>query len=559
MMYKLTSKSVHFALSVGWLLGAAAVAQAQNPVTFQVDMTVQISNGAFIPGASIAYARGEFSGWAAVFPLTNNPSGPNTNLYTGTTNITGAAATDEPYKFYIDTGDKWENPASTGGGDRHFTLAGGAQTLPVVYFDDLPPVVPTNNVTFQVDMTLQVSLGNFSSPSNTVYAQGDFQDPPWTPTFVLTNNPAGANTNLFSGTYPVAAPVGSLRQYKFYYNPGDRWEQLTGGGNRQFTIAGGNQTLLPVYFEDKQPGNAVTNQVTFQVDLSAPILQGSFTPGVDTVEVRGAFNSWVGGAQYQLTNNPSGSNTNLYSGVFTLSDAPGAAEPYKYVIPPNNWEQPTSTGGGNRSFNLLSTNGPEVLPVVYFSDISPSDLLSADTYVTFSVNMTNAVGTDAHAFDPLADTVYMNGDFLNWLPWNSGSLAPYQLTNDGSSQIYSITLLVPRGNPIALKYKYSINGADNEAASGNNRVRFVRTVGNYTMPPDKFATMTVESSSINLQISASTPGHVLVSWPGSPGIRLQTRASLGNGTWEDHPETDGLSSTNWPATDASLFFRLVKP
>jgi hypothetical protein len=268
-----------------------------------------------------------------------------------------------------------------------------------------------------------------------------------------------------------------------------------------------------------------------------------------------------------LTNDPAASNPNIYSGVWTFSDAPGTAEQYKFCIPPSGWEQPTSTGGNNRSFNLAAANGPLVLPVLFFSDLNVDDLLSTDTLVTFSVSMTNAVGTDSHVFDPTTDGVYMNGYFLGqlsggsagWLSWSQAGLAAYQLTNASPSLVYSITLDMPKGDSLALTYKYSINGSDNEAASGSNHVRYVRAVGQYALPLDQFGQPYVEPSFGNLKASLSTPGHVLVSWLGRPGVHLQTLSSLGSGAWQDHPETDGLMSTNWPAASGSLFFRLIKP
>jgi len=556
------SNGIRLGLGAGILLGAGLVARADTLVTFQVDMTAQVNLGNFSLATSSVSARGSFNGWGTLV-LTNDASGSNPNLFAGT-----ADDTADPnggtlnYKFYYDPGAVWESPASTGGNNRTASLV-----LPVVYFDDLSPATPTNNVTFQVDMTQQVFLGNFDPLSGSVYCPGAFDG--WVATsFLLTNNPSGSNTNLYTGTYPVVAAAGTTEQYKFYYDPGAVWESpaSTAGGNRSFTVAGGDQTLPVVYFNDKAPGvQPVTNDVTFQVDMSAQILSGQFAPDVTTVECRGSFQGWSGG--FTLTNDPAASNTNIYSGVYTISDAPGTPVQYKFMMPPSGWESPISTGGGNRSFNLPTTNGPLVLPVVFFGDLNVDDLLPADTLVTFSVSMTNAVGTDAHAFDPTVDAVYMNGDFMGllsggsagWLPWTPGNLAAYQLTNDGNSQVYSITLLMPKGNSLALTYKYSINGFDNEAASGLNHFRYVRTVGQYTLPLDQFGNQYIEPSFGNLNASPSTLGQVLVSWLGRPGVHLQTRSSLSAGAWQDHAETDGLMSTNWPATGGSLFFRLTKP
>jgi hypothetical protein len=209
----------------------------------------------------------------------------------------------------------------------------------------------------------------------------------------------------------------------------------------------------------------------------------------------------------------------------------------------------------NRTMTIVSGTA-QTLPAVYFSNVQPNDLLPADTTVTFRVNMTNAVGTDSHAFDPSAgDAVYINGvpSFVGW----DVSLPVLSNTPVGSTN-YSVDILVPKGSPVMLTYKYGINGIDDEAAANNNHVRYVRQTGTYVMPLDKFGTQTVEPSFGNLQASSSTAGHVLISWLGRPGVHLQTKSSL-SGSWTDHPETDGLSSTNWPSAGGPQFFRLIKP
>ena len=200
----------------------------------------------------------------------------------------------------------------------------------------------------------------------------------------------------------------------------------------------------------------------------------------------------------------------------------------------------------------------QTLPAVYFSDLGRSDVLAADTSVTFTVNMTNAVGTDAVHFDPAVNSVYMNGDFLGW--WSWGSPPPqYQLSRIGASRIYSLTLLIPKGTPVELTYKYGIDGADDEAAFKVNNIRYVRTTGPYVLPLDTFGSQYAEPSFGDLNARPATNSHVLISWLGRPGVHLQTTSNLVNAVWQDRPETDSFSSTNWPVGSSRLFFRLIKP
>jgi hypothetical protein len=320
--------------------------------------------------------------------------------------------------------------------------------------------------------------------------------------------------------------------------------------------------------------------------MSAQALIGAFADGMP-IDVRGGFNNWTGGAN-PLTNNPAASNTNIYSTVIEIIDGVGATEQYKFTYTGGNglnWDNPAPpTIGGNRFFyqpNATTT----VLPVVFFSDQPLNDLLLEDTPVIFTVDMNGAVGTDAHAFEPSTDTVFINGQFANWYAWWGGANpvpAPpqYQLTEDPfGSGIYSNTIVVPKGTPVAFEYKYGIGvgGApgpnDNEAGFGQNRRRTVRATatGSYTMPRDRFGNTYVEPNFGNLSVGALSGGSVPVTWLGRPGVHLQSRNSLSSGSWQDLYVTDGtnwttgssstngfVSRTNWPAS-GNTYFRLVKP
>ena len=58
--------------------------------------------------------------------------------------------------------------------------------------------------------------------------------------------------------------------------------------------------------------------------------------------------------------------------------------------------------------------------------------------------------------DPSFDTVYLNGDFFGWWAWGYFPPSQYQLFPVGTSEVYTNTFLIPKGNPVALTYKYAI-------------------------------------------------------------------------------------------------------
>ena len=218
MNFNMKTNSMRYGLGAGLLLCTAVAASAagNSLVTFSVDLTGQIQKGAFTPGTSHVFARGTFNGWSTgayydgsgSSQLTNNPGavGLGQNVYTGTfadTNDSNGSTLQ--YKYYIDTGSLWENDVA----NRTFglpTANGGHLALPTYYFDDqvptnLPPV--TNSITFQVDLTQQITLGNFTPGTDNVFARGTFNNwgnSPQVP-FPLTNNPAAANTNLYTGVF----------------------------------------------------------------------------------------------------------------------------------------------------------------------------------------------------------------------------------------------------------------------------------------------------------------------------------------------------------------------
>lgn len=580
--HMIISKRLLRGLAMGLSLGVALTAGANSIVTFQVDM----STATFDPGTQTVAVHGSFNGWAA-FPLTNNPSGPNPLVYSGTTNLP-FNGTVQQFKYTIEPGAAYETTRLGGTRNRLFTLpatSGESLTLPLAYYNDAPPADVTVPVTFRVNMAQQINTGAFNPLTSSVYARGWFNG--WSadasslatndPSILTTNSNGLVTSNVYVVTYDVLAAPGQTIRYKYFFNNGaDNWESPTPGtgdpqdnnNNRFFNLEETAQTLPIIYFNDAPYAPVANNAVTFQVDMTAQVLKGAFDPTTGTVEVRGSFNGW-GTPLILCTNDTAAANPNLYTAVVPITDGVGATKQFKFwssVSENSGWE----TMADNRTFKIVSGTA-QTLPVVFFSNVNPGDLLPADTLVTFTVNMTNAVGTDTYIFNPGAgDGVYINGvPPGGWLGWDTA--LPQLSNNPVGSGVYSIELLIPKGSPTRIAYKYAINGADNEAASGSDHVRYVRTAGTYTMPMDKFGTQWGETSFGQLSVGPATGGYVPVSWLGLPGVHLQTASDVG-GTWQDLMNTDGtswstgsmsldgfVSVTNYPTSSAKMFMRLVKP
>ena len=607
------------------LLGAPVFADTL--ISFQCDMSYQVQAGFFTNGVSLVYARGTFNtygagAYAPGFLLTNNSGGANPNLYSGTFDDTlDTNGAQMQYKFYS-PGISASAPAASGyettatyNDNRVAVLpSGGGQqalALPVQFFGDQGPnlslpQITVGNAWFQVDMSQAIALGIFDPVNDTVQVNGSlgsgnnfgFGQGNTPSGNILTNDPSILRTNQFglvtSNVYvgflanPIAASPGQNAQYKFiiqptakYESPGNVNGDAQNSHNRFFFLS--TLTTNPIVFFSDQPYAPIaTNQIKFSVDMSVQAWSGQM--GSQQVRLSGDFNNYDTSGINTCTNNLSAANTNIYYGMVTITNGVGATTEFKFGYVNGAWENnpsvtypgnPSVIGGNqNREFVMPNVSGTTlVLPTVYFDDVSTYSVLPSPPstrYVTFSVSMTNAVGTDSHVFNPNTDSVYLNGvDVTTSLgsyrfdPWTNSPagnpLGNFLLTNSPSgSEVYTITVPIPAGYPVMLSYQYSINGNQDEA-NGVNHVRYVRSDGNYVLPLDTFGSMVQEASFGNLAAGSVSGGKVPITWLGRPGVHLQVATDLIHGPWLDLPATADLSATNYPVGVPKSFFRLVNP
>jgi hypothetical protein len=629
----LTSVWVVFLLCMAGIV----TVQASTTIIFSVDMATNLANSSFNPpppagtGTDTIDVRGAFNGWAPLLLVQEGSSTVWTNSATDNT-----LGTTFDYKFYLNG-----NGETTACYDNRTALLpstdGTTLVLPTHYYGDVGPGV-TINVKFQVDMTEEIQLGHFHPLSgDTLVAAGSFDGWSTAPgaNFTLTNDPTIVVTNnslVESNVYTVTAPitqcsslpglpaVNSSQDFKYVEMPAGNWENSSSAdsndnGNRWFSETG-NLTLPVVSFSDLAFTPNAT--VTLNVDMSGAIkYDTNYVP--NSVVVWGTFNGWANGVP--MTNNPA-PNTNIFSAVMTMPERTANIIQVRYtnsVVAANNPSSPwvfdflddaVFNNNARRTVTLPVTGTPLTtnMPAFYFLDLAPDDYLSVATPVLFSVNMAGAVQTNGTPFSPGSDSVYINGMFANgggtlypqtWYTWAGGinpvSAPPgYQMMQEGSSTIYTNTIVMPAGTPVALSYQYgidpgSVNGGplENEAPPGANHFRVVRsTVGSYSLPVDTFTNQPYMEPLFapgnidgfmgtlaggNLSVGRPMGGVTPVSWLGRPGAHLQSAASI-TGPWTDVSATDGNSSangvntsnglmsvTNWPTVGGAAFFRLVKP
>lgn len=345
-----------------FLLFAAGIITAQassSIVTFSVDMSTNIANGTFVPGTDQVSVGGSFNGWAGP-GLVLVQEGSST-IYTNTANDT-SDANGNPiwYKFYNNdpSVNGFEN---TSDGDNRVAIlpatSGASLVLPTPFYADSGAVV-SNNVSFQIDMSQQVVLGNFNPATDTMTVNGSFNG--WgTTAFALTNNPAIMVTNEPSGTITSNVWVGTFMvggspwqdfEYKYviqpagsYEGPGAANNDTQQNNNRFFAFNPTMPYSTPSVFFSDAPF-APLSQVTFSVDMSAQLYYGNWAPS-DGVFCQGINGDWNNDTVNTMTNNPIASNTNIYYVTYSLGQ--GSGNGYKFTYNGESgtvYENPTSTG-----------------------------------------------------------------------------------------------------------------------------------------------------------------------------------------------------------------------
>lgn len=217
-------------------------------VNFSVDMNVQIFKQVFDPATQGVEVRGSFNSWSGgAGTLTDQD---NDGIYTGTFAVDGAANAEIQYKFHtIGTGAAgFESSA-----DRSLLLAleGQDQNAQVAFFDDL---AESRQVTLQVDMAVQQTLGTFNPSTDAVFVAGTFNG--WSSS--STQMDATANGLVYAATVFIDGPV-SAAEYKFNIGGTDiGYESIANRTIDPFSVGGSlSLSVLPaVFFNNDQGGSS---------------------------------------------------------------------------------------------------------------------------------------------------------------------------------------------------------------------------------------------------------------------------------------------------------------
>lgn len=400
---------------------------------------------------------------------------------------------------------------------------------------------PAVNVTFRVNMGVQIAMGQFNPNDDLVTVGATFNS--WSPSaFQLTRNLA--EPDIWEGT--VDLPAGSWPNYKFImqrFGIGSVWE-LNGVGpngsqNRWFQVPATDTVLATVHF------NNVTNvilhhaPITFQVDMSVPIATGAFDPNGGTLTVSGdVLDNWANLGTHPLAATPT--NAALWTGTFPVTNNTGNTVSYKFVMN-GVWETIP-----NRTFVMPAS--ALTLPPVYFNNVSNPPV---PIPVTFSVNL--GVAQARGQFNPgNNDFVEARGSFLSGPGgvWLGG----FTLTNSPANPIvYSGTATTTNAVGATMLYQFVINGATWES-TGDRTHQFADTNA-LVLPVAFLNNVTTLGPLTNTPLTATS---AQLSWLGGPAVRVQTSASLA-GPWQNVPGTEGQHLATVPVGPWQTYFRLVGP
>lgn len=337
----------------------------------------------------------------------------------------------------------WES-----GGNNQFVLpatASGDTVVPMQWYEFRePPYDPSDDtltILFKVNMGGPIQTGDFDPETDMVGVRGNpaFFDNPadWSTSAFYLDEVGGSGNNIFyAGIAQMprdsAALIEEEMAYKFVFEVDGEttWESRA---DRFTHIPEVDTTLKWVYFNDTPPSDTPILSTTLNFEVNVGILEGLgyFNSSIDSVFVRGSFNSW--GVQNEMT-------FNSFSGTYEESNIPlnvpvGAEHKYKYYLKwdasrddetstnflagithdGSGWEEPGVTGGADRQLVIEdAANQPKRSE--FFNGVEPKALLTSQNVedgaisVTFSIDMSPAVENVSAPFDVSNDSVYLYAD-----------------------------------------------------------------------------------------------------------------------------------------------------
>ena len=421
------------------LICMAGIANAQNPVTFKVQMGVQEQLGNFDPANDTVVVRGSFNGWAGSDNILTDPD--EDDVYECVVDFGDElVGTKIYYKFVIIYGDgsddNWEGIAD----NREYTILDSAQELDVVYFAN--QAAPAN-VTFQADMSDLFNANIFDPAQDTIFVLGGMNG--WAR--VDPMEPDFFDPSLYIYTTLVYGEVGANIEFKHRAWPNehfidDGWEQHP---NYSFTFTGDPLELDPIKPQLVPAGAPLAQDVNvqFSVDVNFAVdwYNKQAFQNIQSVWVTGDFNNWGGawGVADTATlirmydDGARGGDDTAGDGVWTATHLFPAAETnvvlYKYAIFADGVD--TLNAGFESLDNEAGTGMNHILVI---DDASPLFAIPTD----FFGSQWGPTGVEPEGRDIVPVAYRLHQNFPN--PFNPITQITYDLPNaaDVTITIYNL-------------------------------------------------------------------------------------------------------------------------
>jgi uncharacterized protein (DUF2147 family) len=380
-----------------------------------------------------------------------------------------------------------------------------------VYVDNVYFYTNLQPVTFSVDMSFQITLGNFIVGTDFLDVAGTLNG--WGGGDVLTDDDSDG---IYTGTFGVEPGV---MEYKYRINGSwDTSESLP--ANRMYTVVEGENIIPTVWYSDQEPVSTVNVEVYIQVDMTVQLLNGNFDPSNgDLIVIRGShenYGNWGGAIAMAL--DPE--QTNVYTHLSSFDNVPvGSGYEYKFVILTGGDENAAIwEGSPNRTWvatgDEVDTDengyGEILQDVAYFADVTPDDIITQDVTVTWNVDISSAYHALA-AGDTLIDSqtgsdgitawdqvngVCINGILSQWWDWGNDVTCVGTWAMTAVDEVtYTYSYLYTAGQAKSQQYKYGINSLDNEAGFAQNREFIIDdTNPTYVMDMDCFGEQNTDAS-----------------------------------------------------------------
>ena len=298
-------------------------------------------------------------------------------------------------------------------------------------------MINAESVTFNVNMSYQIELGNFDAENDFVDVAGNFN------TWAGSDPLVDSEGNGICSITVLDLEIDFVCEFKFRINGSWDSSEFPGGDNRTYTVVAG-ENLVEVWFNDQEPPTGDPAPITFIVnDSFEQTYTGFFLKG--SWDASGMYDStWGNGAEHSPfyddgTNGDEIAGDHIWTVVMELYPDDGINTWHWGVNDiDHNWLD------GNFEF-MVENENPQVLQ--YFIPTHTEQ----DVIVTFQVDMS--------VIEEILD-VYVTGTFTEW------TVGEPTMSDDDMDLIYTLDIVFLQGSDRFQEYKF-VNGADWEDI--NNR------------------------------------------------------------------------------------------